>query len=432
MKHPPPMRIQAFVITNGRSTLEYCLKSLKNQSVSIPVTVIRDLSWKDALASCVEQCKEPWLLRIDDDFILYPDAVEYIWSVVLASGGWVHKTKIVMFSFKLWETWTDVSTFGVKIYHMDALRSIGGFRFCERGKTDKQTVLALGAAGFKHHKDLSIVGLHSCGTWDEQLCYEGLWGHKKPTRIQMQKYVIDLKTQSNLCGSFLVKMNMNNRSGFGKFLERKELNRMDIRSRIKDYLVDMTQGLQLDNFPVQDVVHLLNNLLKVYQEEKNVITMGNGGSGLLASHLVQDLAKHVIVSDTKSEVVVKKRFKAICLSDCTSTLTTWANDVGYDDVFSQMLENFVGHGDVVIGFTSSGNSENVIRALKKAKEYGATTIAMTGPTGGEAGKNTDICVHVNSSNGYCVEDIHQCIIHIVTDILRDIIQGKTDTCQTTL
>lgn len=129
---------------------------------------------------------------------------------------------------------------------------------------------------------------------------------------------------------------------------------------------------------------LFKYLLKAYEDEKKVITMGNAGHASTASHHVNDLTKHTIVCDEKSEVIVKeKRFKALCLNDSIATLTGWANDAGYESCFSEPLAGWVEEGDVVIGISASGNSQNILRAFRVAKDKEAITIALSDYQGGK-------------------------------------------------
>jgi len=271
--------MQAFVTTNGRSTFEYCYSSLQNQSISIPITIIRDLSWKDALKSCVERCKSPWLLRVDDDFILHSNAIEYIWSVVLKFGR-KKRTRKAVFSFRLWQVWTNTSVTGIKVYHVNTLRDIGGFKLCDRGKTDKQTSIALSDKGHKHYRDKSIVGLHSCGTWEEQLAYEKLWGSEKATRDEMKSYMIDLESQNELCGNFLSKINTCKETNFGKFLQtKKKPDRVDKKKRQIDFI---EKQISLDSLYLVDRDDILFHIFMLEENKKDIFEAYD--SSILSKH----------------------------------------------------------------------------------------------------------------------------------------------------
>ena len=198
---------------------------------------------------------------------------------------------------------------------------------------------------------------------------------------------------------------------------------MNIEEKIKGYNRGVSEVY--GRLPTETIAKIVEAFLQVYEDGKKIITMGNGGHGATASHFINDLLKHTIASDKKDEVIVKgKRFKAICLNDNMPTLTSWANDVGWDDVFSQQLANWVEEGDVVIGITGSGNSENILRAFKLAKEHKAITIAWTGYEGGRIKDIADICFMVPSDNISFIEDVHFSLVHMCCDIIRKILQEK--------
>lgn len=196
----------------------------------------------------------------------------------------------------------------------------------------------------------------------------------------------------------------------------------NVSNKIDNYVKGVIDAYS--NFPTAEVEAVISLLLQAYYENKVVFTMGSGGSGSIAAHLVQDLAKHTIVSDSKDGVVVERRFKTLCLNESVSTLTTWANDMGYDEVFSQQLANWVDEGDIVIGVSGSGNSKNIVKAFKVAKEKGAVTIALTGHQGGKVKELSDVCVIVPSDVNYFIEDVHSSLVHIWCDIIRSHIQSK--------
>ena len=198
---------------------------------------------------------------------------------------------------------------------------------------------------------------------------------------------------------------------------------MDIEKGIEDYVSGIREVF--GKVPVNTIKEIIKALLKAYEDGKKVITMGNGGHASTASHLINDLAKHTVVSDKKDKVIVKgKRFKTLCLDDNVATLTSWANDVGYEDCFSEQLANWVEEGDIVIGITGSGNSENILNAFQVAKRHRAITIALTGYQGGKIKDVADICFIVPSNNISFIEDVHLSLTHLWCDIIRKIFQRK--------
>jgi len=197
---------------------------------------------------------------------------------------------------------------------------------------------------------------------------------------------------------------------------------MDVEKQTSSYVAQHIKVFE--KFPVKEMEKIVEVLLRAYQQGKRVYAMGNGGHASTAAHLVADMAKHTVVSDKKDKVVIDKRFKIMCLNNDVATLTSWANDLSYDDVFSEQLKNWVQEGDVVIGISGSGNSENVLRAFRVARQKGATTIALSGYDGGKIKDIADICFIVPSDNIFFIEDMHLSATHIWCNIIRMYIQGR--------
>jgi len=141
-----------------------------------------------------------------------------------------------------------------------------------------------------------------------------------------------------------------------------------------------------------------------------ILLMGNGGSAADSQHLAAE-----IVGRFKKE---RKGMPAIALTTDTSILTSVGNDYGYDYIFSRQIEALCRPEDVVIGITTSGNSANVVNAIKAAQEIGATTVGLTGGTGG---KLTAICEHnlIMPSNVTArVQEAHIFVGHCLCEILE--------------
>jgi D-sedoheptulose 7-phosphate isomerase len=193
--------------------------------------------------------------------------------------------------------------------------------------------------------------------------------------------------------------------------------------QVEDYFTRLRKTV--DVVPKADVATLARLLLQAYDHDKLVITMGNGGHGATASHFINDLSKHTVVSDRKNEVVVtQKRFRALCLLDNLSLVTAWANDTGYENVFVQQIANWVGEGDLVIAVSGSGNSENILRALSLANEREAITVGIAGHQGGKMKQVAQHCIIVPGEDDLLIEDMHLSIFHAVTSVVRRELQGR--------
>lgn len=152
-------------------------------------------------------------------------------------------------------------------------------------------------------------------------------------------------------------------------------------------------------------------LIKAREQKKNIYTMGNGGSGSTASHFVSDLLKTSIIKN-------HNRFSAISLVDNVPVTLAWSNDTSYDDIFVEQLKNYASKGDILIGFSGSGKSKNVVKAMKFAKTLGITCIGFTGMTGGDLKKICDICFIVPSNDMLMIESIHVTLCHGIIDFIR--------------
>jgi len=175
------------------------------------------------------------------------------------------------------------------------------------------------------------------------------------------------------------------------------------------------------SFPKDGIDQIANTLVGAYNAGKTVFLCGNGGSASLASHFACDLGKGTAYCNGG------KRFRALSLTDNLPTLTAWANDSSYEDVFSEQLRNFVQPGDVALAISCSGNSKNVLNALRVAREVGATTVGISGFQGGEMKSLCRICVVVPSNNMQIIEDLHLAMAHSIFRIVYSRISCRTMT-----
>ena len=157
---------------------------------------------------------------------------------------------------------------------------------------------------------------------------------------------------------------------------------------------------------------LAETLVRAYESRRMVYLFGNGGSASLASHLACDLGKGTAYCNGG------KRFRVLALTDNLPTLTAWANDFSYEDVFSEQLRNFVQAQDVAFAISCSGNSKNVLNALQVARDAGATTIGISGFEGGAMKRLCDFCVIVPSNNMQIIEDVHLATAHSIYRVVH--------------
>lgn len=152
-------------------------------------------------------------------------------------------------------------------------------------------------------------------------------------------------------------------------------------------------------------------LFRAYRNNKQVFLLGNGGSSSTASHMAADLAKNTIDANMK-------RFRIMSLNDNAAVMTALANDLGYENVFSEQLTNLIQAGDVLIVVSASGNSPNVLKAMRYARSCSAEVVGLLGFDGGTAASLSDIALVVPSNHYGVVEDVHLIINHILVDYFK--------------
>ncbi|MGP8158003.1 MAG: SIS domain-containing protein [Thermoplasmata archaeon] len=157
-------------------------------------------------------------------------------------------------------------------------------------------------------------------------------------------------------------------------------------------------------------------LLRARAEDRTIFFFGNGGSASTASHFVTDIAK--VAGGTQGRGP-GKRFRCVSLNDNIPGLTAWANDVGYAEVFSGPLKALAEKGDVVVAISGSGNSPNVLEAVRTARTMGLSTIGLTGMGGGKLKDLVDVALVVPSNSMQHTEDTHLITLHLLTAYLRD-------------
>lgn len=177
----------------------------------------------------------------------------------------------------------------------------------------------------------------------------------------------------------------------------------------REYIGELGRAAaQIDLTAFDRAASLIKNTIL---DDKTVFACGNGGSAAISNHLLCDFAKG-IQNDTGL------RPKVISLSSHIELITAIGNDHSYDDIFLYQLRTAARSGDLLLTISSSGNSENIVRAVAWAKEHNVGTIALTGFEGGRSAALADVNIHVPSKNYGIVEDLHQSCMHILAQFLR--------------
>ena len=184
---------------------------------------------------------------------------------------------------------------------------------------------------------------------------------------------------------------------------------MNLITNCRSYFALLSESVQ--NLPIDQVDQVSQILVSAYERKRTVFIFGNGGSAALASHFACDLAKGTVNGSPK-------RFKVMALTDNVPLMTAWANDSKYEDIFSEQLANFAVPGDVAFAISASGNSPNVLKALRVAKQSGLTTTGLTGFAGGRMLALCDACIVVPSDNMQVVEDLQLSVAHALFTCVR--------------
>ena len=186
---------------------------------------------------------------------------------------------------------------------------------------------------------------------------------------------------------------------------------------IQSYFQTLTRTIP--QLPYTSIQQIITVIMQAFEDDRTIFVFGNGGSAATASHIMCDLSKGTISGNDAP------RLKVMAFTDNVPLLTAWANDAGYDQIFSQQVRNFVRPGDVVLAISGSGNSSSVIHALRTARDLGATTLGMAGFQGGEMKAFCDICAVVPSDNIQVVEDLHHAIAHSILTAVRQMVYSQS-------
>jgi len=183
---------------------------------------------------------------------------------------------------------------------------------------------------------------------------------------------------------------------------------------IKNYFKELKETI--DEISIEAIKKVTDILYDAYKKDKQIFIIGNGGSASTASHFACDLNKGTLqrVYDEK-----EKRFRVISLTDNVAHLTALANDLSYNDIFSQQLKNLVNPGDIVVAITGSGNSKNILNAVDTASKSGVITIGFLGFDGGKLKDKVDYYIHIPSNHYGRIEDLHLVLAHLISSYLTE-------------
>jgi D-sedoheptulose 7-phosphate isomerase len=183
-----------------------------------------------------------------------------------------------------------------------------------------------------------------------------------------------------------------------------------MESPLPAIIADATRALESLKTQAAAFDRIAQAVVATLRSGGKLITCGNGGSAADALHLAEEL-----VGRYKHD---RRSLPALCLNADPTLITCIANDYGFDDVFSRQVESLAHPGDLLVCFTTSGNSRNILKALAAARAKGVTTVALLGKDGGQAKGRADFELVVDSPDTARVQEVHTVILHAWLDVVE--------------
>lgn len=192
----------------------------------------------------------------------------------------------------------------------------------------------------------------------------------------------------------------------------------DKKEFIKESLKESSDvKLKVLNSCYDDIMKIGDVFVQCIKRGNKLLLCGNGGSAADCQHLATEFMIRL------SHDVKRPAIGAIALTTDSSNITAGGNDIGFDNIFARNIEGIGNKGDILIGISTSGNSENIIRAIKKAKEKGMITIGLLGKTGGKMKNECDYSICIPSENVQRIQESHITVGHILCEITEREIYG---------
>ncbi len=190
-----------------------------------------------------------------------------------------------------------------------------------------------------------------------------------------------------------------------------------IKQRIQSS-IEVKQTILEDERFLNDISRTVDVITDCFRKGNRVFFCGNGGSAADAQHLAAEFSGRFYFD--------RPGLPAEALHCNTSYLTAVGNDYGFDMVYARLIAGSATKGDVLVGLSTSGNSENIIKAFEKAREMGVSTIALTGESGGIMKNLSDILLNVPSKDTPRIQEAHILIGHIICEFVEQNIFGKVN------
>jgi len=166
-----------------------------------------------------------------------------------------------------------------------------------------------------------------------------------------------------------------------------------------------------------DIIRAIELLTNTFRNNNKLLLCGNGGSAADCQHIATELVVRL------SHHIKRPALPAFALTTDSSNLTAGGNDIGFENVFARSIEGLGNKGDTLLAISTSGNSENIIHAVKKAKEKGMKVIGLLGGSGGKMKEIVDLPVIIPSSNVQRIQEGHITVAHIICELVEEELYG---------
>ncbi len=185
-------------------------------------------------------------------------------------------------------------------------------------------------------------------------------------------------------------------------------------NQIKTYIqnsIEIRKNILADEEMFEKVKEISNKIISALKSENKILFVGNGGSASDCDHLATEFVSKFYKD--------RHAFNAISLTSNNALITALSNDFSYDKAFSRQIEAIGKKGDILIALSTSGNSKNVVNAIKVANEIGLTTVGLTGQTPCEMDKICNILVKIPSSETPAIQEAQTMLGHLICKIVED-------------
>ncbi len=185
---------------------------------------------------------------------------------------------------------------------------------------------------------------------------------------------------------------------------------IDHIKKIINESISVKKKILLDEVMLNNIIQVVQEIVKAFQDGKRVYFAGNGGSAADAQHLAAEFSGRFYTD--------RAALPAEALHCNTSYLTAVANDYSYDEIYARLIRGIAHRGDVLVGLSTSGNSGNIVKAFETAREKKVITVGFTGETGGKMKPLSDYLFNIPSTDTPRIQELHILVGHIICELVE--------------